>query len=220
MLNLKESENQKIWVSSDLHLCHNPKWEIPIWKMRNYNSADEHTNGLIDNINADINPNDYFLMLGDLCLNTPFEKFDELIGHIKCQNIYLILGNHENPHYKRIYKPLVKQVLGVHYTEESEVFPLRYKNIIYLGHYVEIVLNNQFCVLSHYPLHVWNHMSHNSWQLTGHSHQGCAFSNVNNTSGKILDVSPDGHNNKPWSLSEIKAVMDTKVFIAQDEHHK
>src|ERR1035437_7546634 len=150
MINIKETDDQKLYLSADFHLNHNPKWENPIWKMRGFNSAVEMTDGIIKSVNDIVRPNDILVFLGDLCLNTTLPQFEELIARLSCQNIYMLHGNHPNPHYKNIYLPMVKNILGENYTPDSEIYPLRYKNIIYIGHYAEAVLNGQMCILCHY----------------------------------------------------------------------
>jgi calcineurin-like phosphoesterase family protein len=216
MLNIRESEDKKVYITSDLHMGHQKDF---VWKDRGYENPRKHDEGLIDTINEIVRPNDILMMLGDFCLNTTVEQFEKQIESIKCQNVYMMWGNHPNPHFKNIYKPLVKKILGINYVEDSEVYPLRYKNIIYIGNYAEVILNGQFIVLSHYPIYIFNEMAHGSWMLCGHSHNGCPLTKVDNTYGKILDVGWDGHG-MPWSFEEIATVMDGKRFAPLDEHHK
>ena len=201
-------------MTSDTHLHHNRDF---VWKSRGFSSVVEHDNAVIDSINTTVKSDDILLHLGDLCLNTKIDEFEQLISRVNCKNIYMLWGNHPNPHYKNVYIPMVKKILGENYTSESEVYPLRYKNIIYVGHYAEIILGGQFCVLSHYPIYVFNEMAHGSWMLCGHSHYGCPLTKSDNLYGKILDVGWDGHG-KPWSIEEIKTVMNEKRFVAVDHH--
>ena len=215
MLNLKESDECKIFVTSDWHYNHKRDF---IWKSRGFSSIEEHNEAIINNTNECVRENDILFNLGDLILTSTIEQFESLISRIKCKNMYLLFGNHPNRHFKEIYKPMVKKLLEENYTEESEIYPLRYKNIIYIGHYAEVILGGQYCVLSHFPIYVWNEMAHHSWQLTGHSHNGCPLTKSDNLYGKILDVGWDGHG-KPWSIEEIRTVMDGKRFVAVDHHH-
>lgn len=217
MINIRETEDQKIYVSTDFHLNHNPKWETPIWKMRGFNSAAEMTDGIIQSVNDVVRPTDYLIYLGDLCLNTTPSQFEELIARLKCQTIYMLHGNHPNPHYKNIYVQLVKQALGDKYTDGSEVYPLRYKNIIYVGHYDEAILNGQMVILSHYAFRSWNHMSHGSWCLHGHEHGAIADSGPNSATAKILDVAWDTFR-KPLSFSEIQIIMNKKKITSVGHH--
>ncbi len=205
MLNLRDKEDQKIYVSSDFHFGHQREF---VWQARGYSSADEHDNMVIDITNDIVRPNDILLFLGDFCLNTPMDKFDAILDRIKCQNIKALWGNHNNPHEKAVYRKLVP---------EGERYPVQYKNLSYIGHYVEAVLNGKFVVMFHYPISVWNEMSHGSWMLCGHSHNSFPESMVENKTAKILDVGWDGHG-KPWSLPEIAAVMETKGVKAVDHH--
>ena len=220
MLNLKETEEQKIYISSDFHLNHNPKRSNPIWNMRGFSSAIEMTDGIIQSVNDTVRTNDILLFLGDFCLNTTLEQFDALLGRFNCQNIYCLWGNHNNPHEKKIYRAAMATLHPEH-TElfESETYPFKYKNVTYVGHYMEVVLNGQFTVLMHYPISVWNEQAHGAWMLCGHSHYGFEQTKASSLNGKILDVGWDGHR-KPWSLSEIAFVMKDKQFVPVDHHHK
>jgi calcineurin-like phosphoesterase family protein len=205
MLNLRDTDQQKVYVSSDFHLGHQRDF---VWKSRGYNSVQEHDDGLINILNETVRPNDILLFLGDFCLNTTVDQFNSYLDRIKCQNIMALWGNHNNPHEKSIYK----KVVG-----DKEQYPVKYKNITYLGHYVEVILNGQFVVLFHYPIFIWNEQKNGSWCLCGHSHNSFPQTRADNLYGKILDVGWDGHS-KPWSFSEISAVMNGKRFIPLDHH--
>ena len=214
MLNLKESDTQKIFVTSDTHFGHNKEF---VWKARGYASVQEHDEALIGIINSIVKSNDILFHLGDFCLNTSIERFEWIISQIQCQNIYLLHGNHNNPHEKQVYRKLVKEILGGWYSEESEVYPLRYKNIIYVGPLKEMILNGQYVVLMHYPLTIWNEMKHGAWMLCGHSHYSFPSTQATSLESKILDVGWDGHG-KPWIMKEIADVMATKQIVKVDHH--
>jgi calcineurin-like phosphoesterase family protein len=215
MLNF--AKKSKTFVTSDTHWHHAPKWENPIWKMRGHSSPKEHDDFIVSEINRRVGKDDDLIHLGDLCLNSKIEDFEQLISSINCQNVYMLWGNHPNPHYKRVYLPLVKILLGNSYVEGMEVYPLQYKNVIYLGHYAEVILEGQYTVLSHYPIYIWNEMQHGAWMLCGHSHYGCELSRAETMTGKILDVGWDGHKSV-WTLEEIRAVMDKKQIAVVDHH--
>lgn len=208
MLNLRETEEQKIYVSSDFHLGHQRDF---VWKARGFNSVHEHDDGVINSVNETVRPNDILLFLGDFCLNTTMDQFDAYIDRIKCQNILSLWGNHNNPHEKGVYRKIVG--------DSGDAYPTKYKNIVYYGHYLEVILGGQYVVLFHYPISIWNEMKHGSWMLCGHSHYGFPQTQAANLYGKTLDVGWDGHQ-KPWSLSEIASVMDGKRFQAMGDHHQ
>ncbi len=220
LINLRETEDRKIYVSSDFHLNHDPKWENPIWKMRGFGSAKEMTDGIIDSVNTTVRPNDILVFLGDWCLNTTIEQFNEFLDRIKCQNIYCLWGNHNNPHEKKIYQAAMKQRFP-EFTEPfaTEIYPFRYKNMVFMGHKVEAILGGQYCVLNHFPEAIWNEMKHGAWMLCGHSHYAYPATVAECSDGKILDVGWDGHR-KPWSLAEIAEVMATKKVVGKGDHHQ
>lgn len=205
---------RNIFFVSDTHFSHKQPF---VWQKRGFPSIEAHNETILQSINDTVGDNDVLFHLGDFCLNTTIDEFELLISKIRCQNVYLQMGNHANPHYKQAYKPVVQRLLGNAYTSESEVFPLRYKNIIYINHYIEITVNGQFIVLSHFPHLVWNHSGKGSWMLCGHSHSDCPMTNSGGSYGKILDVSYDEHR-KPLSFDEIKCVMDTKTILSVDHH--
>lgn len=216
MLNIRETEEQKIYITSDTHLGHQREF---IWEDRGYENSKQHDDSMIRILNETVRATDILIHLGDFCLNTSPSQFEEFLSRINCQNIYMLWGNHPNPHYKNVYIPLLKRYLGNLYKDDMELYPLRYRNVVYFGHYAEMVLNGQFMVLCHYPIYIFNEMQHGAWMLCGHSHNGCSLSKVDTEEGRILDVGWDGHS-KPWSFLEIKKLMDTKRFVANDEHHQ
>jgi calcineurin-like phosphoesterase family protein len=216
MVNLKQTEDRRVYFTSDWHLGHQQEF---VWKVRGYSSYEDHTNSIIDITNSIVNPNDILINLGDFCLNTTVEKFEEYISRFNCQIIWLLWGNHPNPHYKNIYQPLVKKFFNneTYYSPDTEVYPLRYKNIVYRGHSLEVCVDGQFIVLSHYPISVWNEIAHGAWCLCGHSHGNFPLSQTGNLTSKLLDVGWDLHK-KPLSLSEIADIMKDKNIPVLDHH--
>lgn len=213
-INFKDTDTQKVYLSSDLHLGHQRDF---VFGARGYKDAPDHDAGVIDTINQLVGPNDILILLGDFCLNTPLEQFNAYLDRIQCQNIYAMFGNHNNPHEKKVFyagQPK-SNVKGI----QTVTYPFAYKNMVFLPHYVESILNGQYTILCHYPMLVWNEMSHGSWMLCGHSHYGCPATVASNPNGKILDVGWDGHK-KPLSIPEIAQIMSTKQFVATDDHHR
>lgn len=153
-------------------------------------------------------------MLGDLCLNTQPHQVDQLLDRIVCQNLWCLWGNHNNPHEKTIYRPerdkLTKKPV-------QWVYPVKYKNMTYLGHYHEVTVNNQFIVMCHYPFMSWNELSSGAWCLCGHEHGGLPATRPEATDGKILDVGWDMYK-KPLSFAEVKAIMDRKTKCSVGHH--
>lgn len=214
LVNIRENENLKVGVISDPHLGHNPKWNVPLWKARGYDSVGEHDADIINKVNAMLGPNDILLMLGDFCLNATVESFNSYLDRFNCQ-IWAIWGNHNNPHEKAIFR----KAMGSNYVGNVQVesYPFKYKNMTYFGDRLKLVWNGQFCVLDHFPIYVWEEMQHGAWMLCGHSHYGCPWSQAENKNAKILDCGWDGHK-KPLSFKDVQAIMDTKTFVPVDHH--
>ncbi len=212
-LKFTETEEQKIYVTSDWHLNHKQEF---VWKSRGHNSIEEHNKSIFKITNEIVRENDILFNLGDFTLNSSVGEFEGFLSQIKCQNVYMLWGNHPNKHYKEIYRPLIKGILGENYTDNSELYPIRYRNIVYIGHYAEVILNKQMFVLSHFPFMIWHH-NQQSVCLTGHSHSSCPKTNSKGTYGRILDCSWDEFK-RPLSLAEINAIVKNKTYSPIDHH--
>ena len=214
ILTFKETADQKVYVTSDWHYNHQQEF---VWKSRGFSSVEAHNKAIIDNCNKYVRENDILFNLGDLILNSTIVQFEELLSQIKCQNMYMLFGNHANRHYKEIYIPLVKERLGRNYTPDAELYPIRYRNVIYIGHYAEIRVNKQYAILSHYPLYSWNYIRKNSYMLHGHEHSGVKNHLPEGTDNKILDLSWD-YFKKPVSFVEIQEIMNKKKITGYGHH--
>lgn len=222
---LKQTDDQKVYFISDLHHFHRPKWKVPLHEQRGYASGDEMDEDQVTTINKIVRPNDILWHLGDITLNCNESQFNEFISRINCQNIYGLWGNHNSPTWA-IYQNEVDKIKGLTGVEnhtgsspEIEIYPLRYRNIVFFGNYQELIVDGQCMVLQHYPVYVWNNMKDGVWHLCGHSHYNLPFSKADNLDAKILDVGWDGQL-KPYSMDELRAIMDKKkVFDAGDHHH-
>jgi len=218
MFNIIESPELKVWFTSDLHLNHEgPKGATPLWESRGYNSPKHMSQCIVNAINEHVRRDDILFNLGDLCLNCSVEAFDSYLDQIVCRTVYCMMGNHSNPHYKLVYRRLVKELLGDKYHLSIEIFPLRYKNLVYINHLQEIVVNGQLIVLCHYPLYSWNHMGKNTWMLSGHEHSQVPNHLPSGKDGKILDCSWDFFK-RPVSFNEIKTIMDAKAVRSVGHH--
>ena len=215
----KQEDRAKIFFSSDWHNFHDPKWPIPIWKMRGYSSPQESADDVIAKINSRVGVDDFLYYCGDSFLNATDEQVLEWFGKINCMNIRYIFGNHSSNTY-RIYKQQVKEQYGL---DDQEVYPIRlmsgdkFLNVMFLGNYQEIQVGKQKIVLSHYPIHSFNGMNHSAWCITGHSHNNDPTRNPDYPLGKVLDCGWDWKKDI-WSFGEIEDIMSTKEIL-QEGHH-
>jgi calcineurin-like phosphoesterase family protein len=226
VLKFKQTEEQKHYFVSDLHWNHNPKWNVPLWKARGYDSVTAHNEDIIAKINEMVRPNDILHHLGDLTLNCTEKEFEAFIARINCQNIHLLWGNHNNPSQK-IYEREVsnfwfntiidENLSHAVFVDKPEIYPFRYKNVVFMGNSQEIVVDGQYIVMYHYPTYVFNYIKDGAWHLCGHSHYSLPLSQANNNTSKILDVGWDGLK-RPYTMDDIAKIMQKKNILKADHH--
>lgn len=95
-LKFRGNESKFLFIS-DLHWNHNPPWEIPIWKVRGFNSPEEYNEGEISAWNKTCDESSIVYHLGDLIFNDgKGEKFIQLISRLRFKELYLLMGNHHS----------------------------------------------------------------------------------------------------------------------------
>jgi calcineurin-like phosphoesterase family protein len=207
MMKIKSTPDSQVYFSSDFHLGHNRPF---VWEARGHVSSEAHTDFVINVVNETVRPQDKLFFLGDFCLNTDETRFNEYLSRIQCQHMYMIWGNHSNP-LRSVY---VRETQSKFKIESPfEIYPFRYKNIIFIGNYAEILVDGQCFVLSHYPIHSWNMMSSGSIHLFGHLH--C---NNSPDTGRRMDVGWDG-SGRPYSSVEILDIMNKRQITSDGGHH-
>ena len=198
----------KIFITSDTHYGHKnlvrgvTNWrtqdgEIPIESTRDFETIDMMNQQLVDNINTLVGQDDTLIMLGDVSFGG-FENIEIFLDRLVCQNIHLILGNHD-----------------MHIQNNRGNIQSRFLSV---QHYLEVNINDRNFVLCHYPLQSWHGLNKGVIQLHGHVHLSPdkKFGN-----GKKMDVGVDGNDLKPYSIDEIIKIMDKRtIFSDMDgDHH-
>lgn len=157
-------QSKNVWFTSDTHYAHkNIVRGITNWMTspnpdecitRNFNTLEEMNSALVNNINSVVDANDWLIHLGDWSFSGE-ENIEEFRSKLNCNNIVLILGNHDH----HIQRELSK-----------------YKKIFtHIAHYEELKITrnedptNNF-VLCHYPIISWNGQHKGSKMLHGHQH--------------------------------------------------
>lgn len=204
-------DRNKIFFSSDWHNYHDPKWDVPIWKMRGYSSPQESLDDVVNKINARVKEYDHLWVIGDSFLSAKDDQVLNWWNDIICQNVMLLFGNHESQMY-RIYKNAVMDQYG---KSDIEVYPLRLNNLTFMGNHQEIQVGKIRIILNHFPLRTHNQCSRGSWHLHGHSHNNDKTRNPDFQMGKYLDCSWDWKNDI-WSFEEIRDIMSTKEIYVTD----
>ena len=159
---------------------------------------DDH---LLDQINKTVGVDDTLIHLGDFCFGhrrAYYEAAQKYRARIKCKNIIMIWGNHDQPHIKDLF---------------SSSYDLH-----------KTIVNNQKIVLCHYAMAIWEGSHRGTWHLYGHSH-ATAESNLDRMmpSRKSMDVGVDNAYKilgeyRPFSFDEIHQVIDSRKGFSFDHH--
>lgn len=178
-----------IWFTSDTHFFH--KNILHIGKGRPFGSMDEMVNTFIKKWNAKVQPNDTVWVLGDFAWGLDVKRTRELMSKLNGIKS-LVLGNHDR--------------LKVQFDSNvwAEIVP-----------YKDLQIDNDFIVLSHYPIAEWNGYYRDTYHLYGHCHG--TFNLAEETmkrkrpNGNCWDVGVDNNNYEPISLEEIKEKIKVNV---------
>ena len=197
-----------VWITSDPHYNHKnicrsvTNWrtqdgEIPTYNTRDFQSIDQMNDALVNNINFKVGQNDTLIILGDIAFGG-FESIGKFLDRLVCKNIHLVLGNHD--HHIRNNRENIQELF------------------ISVSDYLQVRINDQDFVLSHYPFASWNGLNKGVIHLHGHVH----LSNQNKWgNGKRLDVGVDGNGYFPYKITEIVHMMDRREIGSDlsNDHH-
>ena len=196
---LTDQEYKKLYVTSDTHFNHNKEF---VYKARGYDTPEQMTEDMINTINTTVGEDGILLHLGDFCLNTTLDQYQDILSRLKIKEIWMLWGNHNNP-IQKAYGGKVQQICAYN----RGVF------IRYLGHYFTFRKGKHAFVCFHFPIRVWDGMNDGTMHLCGHSHGSLEVSRPEANDGKILDCGWDIHK-KPLTMSEIVAILDIKTMNA------
>lgn len=215
MIKLKSNTLEDIWFCSDPHYNHkNICRGVSSWNdenhTRNFSTLEEMNQTLVNNINKVVKKDDILFCLGDWSFGG-INSILEFRKQINCKRIYLVLGNHD------------------HHVEKNKILPNGdYKTVTvkakeaftWVGHYLEVKINDENFVLCHYPMVSWNNLSRQSIMLHGHEHLKGDARFV--SGGKQMDVGFDGSPEfRPYSLREILTIMEerpVKTLLTYTHH--
>lgn len=174
------------WFVSDTHFCHT---NIIKYCDRPFKDVDKMNEGLIQNWNKCVKPNDIIFHLGDFMFGT--RRLADIGARLNGRK-HLIIGNHDEGNIKKLQK--------------SELF-------IWIRHYSCLKIGNLRIILCHYPFARWDRAHHGAYCLHGHCH-----GDYQPTKGKILDVGIDNHPEfRPWHLDEVNRFMAKRRNIGHHE---
>lgn len=186
---------EKVWITSDLHFGHNQPF---LYEPRGFSSIEEHDKTIIENINNTVMENDTLYILGDLMLNDT-EYGMKCLKQIKCQDICVIIGNHDTKTRLEHYSCL--------------------PNVWVVGYAEHLKHKKWNLMLSHYPMATTNFDDDKKpfcrvWNLCGHSHTKEVFDPITNSIHCELDT----WNNYPVSLDKIIEIIKEKCRCKENHY--
>lgn len=178
-----------IWLTSDLHLCHDREW---IYKPRGFNSVYEMNAAIVENWNNTVSMEDDVYVLGDLMLNDNDEGL-RLIKSLK-GNIHIVLGNHD--------------------TDSRIEFYNQCWNVVEVENALRLKYNGYHFFMTHYPCITANLEKESLKQCTinlfGHTHQQ---NNFYQDMPFMYHVGVDSHKCVPVSIEQV--IEDCKAKVKE-----
>jgi len=215
----KSLTNCNIWFTSDTHFGHKnicrgvSEWKDKDTTARSFDTLEAMNYFIVRNINAVVMPNDILYHLGDWSFGG-IENIWKFRQQIACRNIHLITGNHDE-HIKK------NKILPNCWWSDSDVMLDTDEDNVGLQvcaeslftsvqNYLELVLDKQTFVLSHYPVEEWFDMDRKgAIHLHGHVHHKFDKCEMN-TKYRRMDVGIDWEMFRPYSLEEIMHIMNKR----------
>jgi len=206
---IKIDNDRKVWIISDTHFGHKnicrgvtewrlPDGSVPIAQTRDFNNIGEMNDAIVNGINSVVGQDDVLIHLGDWSFGG-FENVKIFRDRIVCQEIHLILGNHD------------------HHIENNrgdcqELF-------VSVNHYSKLMYKLDTLVLMHYPIDSWDGLNKGHIHLHGHVHlpTGKIFGK-----GRRMDVGIDGSLFfAPYSLDNVIKIVKLREIKSNmdDDHH-
>jgi calcineurin-like phosphoesterase family protein len=143
--------------------------------------------------NALVDPRDVVYVLGDVCLGGTAQCIkwvSQLNGRLK-----ILLGDHDATIRNACRGNRLPNVEVLYSYLTTNVFPI-----------VEVNIEGQGAILSHWAAKVWRRKHYGSWMLYAHSHGKLPDEPASLT----MDVGVDTNDFKPYSWEDIKEIMFIK----------
>lgn len=213
-MKLTLKEGQRLWFTSDTHFSHanicsaTTQW-MDTSNVRQFDSLEAMNDTLVTNLNKKVKSDDILFHLGDWSFGG-FERIEEFRSRVKCKNIHLILGNHDE-HIEKDKKGVQSLFTSVNkYVELSVKFPSFVLP-------VDLSLKAKFALM-HFPIASWNDMARGVIHLHGHVHFPA---DRRLGPGKMMDVGVDGNGMFPIEMREVLAIMSEQPIksLFEVDHH-
>jgi len=206
---IKIDNDRKVWIISDTHFGHKnicrgvtewrlPDGSVPIAQTRDFDTIGQMNDAIVNGINSVVGQDDVLIHLGDWSFGG-FENIKIFRDRIVCQEIHLILGNHDH-HIEN------------NRSDCQELFAS-------VNHYTKLMYKFDTLVLMHYPIDSWDGLNKGHIHLHGHVHlpTGKIFGK-----GRRMDVGIDGSLFfAPYSLDNVIKIVKLREIKSNmdDDHH-
>lgn len=209
---------KQIWFTSDTHYAHkNICRGVSEWtgedRTRDFETLEEMNYQIVKSINDHVKQDDILYHLGDWSFGG-IENIWNFRKQIICEEIHLIFGNHDQHIKKNKVLPNCIQVYRGEFEynyidgiqdELSFTRPQAVAQEIFstTQGYLELEIDKQVFVLSHYPMEEWLEMDRRGGiMLHGHCHHALDSSETNQIYRR-MDVGIDWEEFRPFSLEDI-----------------
>ena len=198
------SKEIKIWFTADTHYWHkNITYGVSVWpeketNCRRFNTTQEMSSHIVDQINKYVGQDDILFHLGDWSFGGKNNIWN-FRQRIICQTIHLMPGNHDG---HIINNSLLEQFENgnvVANIDAQELFTS-------INDYLEIQIDKRMVCMLHYPMEEWNDRFKKSYHLFGHVHGRIPHGNSRLDVGMDYAFKVFGEY-KPFSWEDIKRLL-------------
>jgi calcineurin-like phosphoesterase family protein len=207
------NKGQKVWFTSDTHYNHanicrgTTQWDRSGDNhFRDFDTLGEMNSVLVNNINSVVGYDDILIHLGDWSFGG-FDSIAEFRNQLVCQNIHLVLGNHDH-HIARN-----KDGIADIFSSVNQYVDLSIKWPDSTGKH-----NGAHFVCMHYPIASWDGLGKGVPHLHGHVHLP---PNRRVGKGKVMDVGVDGNGLFPINMNDVLKILSKQPidgFLDKDHH--
>jgi calcineurin-like phosphoesterase family protein len=215
IMKIELKQGQRLWFTSDTHYNHTnicratTRWTDADSVTRDFSSLEKMNEELIFWINQRVAQDDILIHLGDWSFGG-FENIEVFRNRIICQNVHLILGNHD--HHIERNKDNIQSIFSSvnHYLDLNVSWWIAGKK-----------KEHARFICMHYPIASWNGMNDGAIHLHGHVHLP---KHLRMAAGKAMDVGVDGNDLEPIEMDDILIKMVSrpiaKLSLPRDHHVK
>ena len=211
-MNIQVNSDRVFWTS-DTHYAHkNMCRGISRWNRddeeyfrsatRDFNTLQEMNDVIVNNINDTVGEDDILFHSGDWSFGG-YDNIIEFRSRIKCKNIHLVLGNHDESYIQTNYHDVQSMFSSV---VDKYMIDLQFEGKEYIIH------------MDHYPVTSWYKLNKGSYMLFGHCHSSIKGP------GRTMDIGMDSRKEfKPYHFSEIIQAIGSNPIVSgfkQDHHNK